>query len=116
MNKYVLRTSVLWLCVLTLVIAFFVYRQYPSRKEIHVNNSRQPVAAGPMPTTQNMPTQPTGTTEPPLAPVQLTPEGMQSIGVKTGVVEQKQISDDIRASGTVDIDERLISYVQIRFR
>jgi len=48
--------------------------------------------------------------------VQLTPEGMQNIGVKIGVVERKQISDDIRATGTVDIDERQVSYVQVHFR
>ena len=53
--------------------------------------------------------------ETPLVPVQLTPERMQSIGVKTGTVEYKQLSDDIRATGTVDIDERLLSYVQVRF-
>jgi Cu(I)/Ag(I) efflux system membrane fusion protein/cobalt-zinc-cadmium efflux system membrane fusion protein len=53
--------------------------------------------------------------EPPLLPVQLSSEQMQSIGVKTGTVEYKQLSDDIRATGTVDIDERLISYVQVRF-
>ncbi|MGI9075445.1 MAG: efflux RND transporter periplasmic adaptor subunit [Bryobacteraceae bacterium] len=40
---------------------------------------------------------------------------MQSIGVETGTVEWKQVSDDIRATGTVDVDERLISYVQVRF-
>jgi Cu(I)/Ag(I) efflux system membrane fusion protein/cobalt-zinc-cadmium efflux system membrane fusion protein len=40
---------------------------------------------------------------------------MQTIGVKTGMVEYKQLSDDIRATGTVDIDERLLSYVQVRF-
>src|SRR6202021_964145 len=51
----------------------------------------------------------------PLVPVQLTPERMQSIGVQTGMVEYKQLSDDIRATGTVDIDERLLSYVQVRF-
>ena len=50
-----------------------------------------------------------------LVPIQLTPERMQSIGVKTGTVEYKQLSDDIRATGTVDIDERLLSYVQVRF-
>jgi Cu(I)/Ag(I) efflux system membrane fusion protein/cobalt-zinc-cadmium efflux system membrane fusion protein len=50
-----------------------------------------------------------------LVPVQLTPERMQSIGVKLGTVEYKQLSDDIRATGTVDIDERLLSYVQVRF-
>jgi Cu(I)/Ag(I) efflux system membrane fusion protein/cobalt-zinc-cadmium efflux system membrane fusion protein len=50
-----------------------------------------------------------------LVPVQLTPERMQSIGVKTGTVEYKQLNDDIRATGTVEIDERLLSYVQVRF-
>jgi Cu(I)/Ag(I) efflux system membrane fusion protein/cobalt-zinc-cadmium efflux system membrane fusion protein len=53
--------------------------------------------------------------ETPLVPVQLTPERMQSIGVQTGTVEYKQLSDDIRATGTVDINERLLSYVQVRF-
>ena len=53
--------------------------------------------------------------ETPLVPVQLTPERMQSIGVRTGTVEYKQLSDDIRATGTVDINERLLSYVQVRF-
>ncbi len=43
-------------------------------------------------------------------------ESMQNSGVKIGVVERKQVSDDIRATGTVDIDERRISYVQVRFR
>jgi Cu(I)/Ag(I) efflux system membrane fusion protein/cobalt-zinc-cadmium efflux system membrane fusion protein len=54
-------------------------------------------------------------TETALVPVQLTPERMQSIGVKTGTVEYRQLSDDIRVTGTVDIDERLLSYVQVRF-
>src|SRR5260370_35091214 len=40
---------------------------------------------------------------------------MQSIGVRTDTVEYKQLSDDIRATGTVDINERLLSYVQVRF-
>ena len=53
--------------------------------------------------------------ETPLAPVQLSPERMQRIGVKTGTVEYKELSDDIRATGTVDINERLVSYVQVRF-
>jgi len=51
----------------------------------------------------------------PLVPVQLTPERMQSIGVQTGTVEYKQLNDEIRATGTVDINERLLSYVQVRF-
>jgi Cu(I)/Ag(I) efflux system membrane fusion protein/cobalt-zinc-cadmium efflux system membrane fusion protein len=40
---------------------------------------------------------------------------MQSIGVQVGTVQRKQVHDDIRATGLVQIDQRLISYVQVRF-
>jgi Cu(I)/Ag(I) efflux system membrane fusion protein/cobalt-zinc-cadmium efflux system membrane fusion protein len=53
--------------------------------------------------------------ETPLVPVQLTPERMQSIGVKIGTAEYKQLKDDLRATGSVAVDERLVSYVQARF-
>jgi RND family efflux transporter MFP subunit len=52
---------------------------------------------------------------PPLRPVELSPERMQSIGVRTGRVEYKNIESDIRATGTVDVDERRLSYVQTRY-
>ena len=50
-----------------------------------------------------------------LAPIELTPERMQSIGVSTGRVEYKTISSEIRATGTVDVDERRLAYVQTRY-
>jgi membrane fusion protein, copper/silver efflux system len=102
MNKYILRTSLAWLAAITLTAGFFLYRSRPVNQQNPENKGLQPVAAGPP-------------AEAPRAPVQLTPEGMQSIGVKTGIVESKQIRDDIRATGTVDINERLISYVQLRY-
>jgi RND family efflux transporter MFP subunit len=40
---------------------------------------------------------------------------MRSIGLTTGTVELKQVADDISATGTVVIDDRLVSYVQVRF-
>ena len=52
--------------------------------------------------------------ETPLAPVQLSAERLQSIGVKFGVVERKPVQDEIRATGTVAIDETRLSYVQTR--
>jgi RND family efflux transporter MFP subunit len=52
--------------------------------------------------------------ETPLAPVQLSAERLQSIGVKFGVVERKLVQDEIRATGTVAIDETRLSYVQTR--
>ena len=54
-------------------------------------------------------------TEAPLAPVQLSAERMQSIGVKFGKVERKLVQDEIRVTGTVAIDERRVAYVQTRF-
>lgn len=50
-----------------------------------------------------------------LTPVQLSPQRLQSIGVKTGVVEMKPVYNEIRAAGNVDVDEQLLSYVQLRF-
>ncbi len=52
---------------------------------------------------------------PPLTPVELSPERMQSIGVRTGRIEYKTINSDIRASGTADVDERRVAYVQTRY-
>jgi membrane fusion protein, copper/silver efflux system len=52
---------------------------------------------------------------PTLAPVELSPERMQSIGVRTGRVEYKTTSSEIRAMGTVEVDERRVAYVQTRY-
>src|SRR5579864_7606632 len=54
-------------------------------------------------------------TDVPLSPVQLTPERMQSIGVKLGTAEIQNVSDAVRASGNVEVDERRIASVQTRF-
>jgi Cu(I)/Ag(I) efflux system membrane fusion protein/cobalt-zinc-cadmium efflux system membrane fusion protein len=53
--------------------------------------------------------------EAPLAPVQLSPQRLQSIGAKTGEVEMKSIHDEIRATGNVAVDEERLAYVQVRF-
>jgi len=52
---------------------------------------------------------------PTLAPVQLSPQRLQAIGVKTEIVEMKQINDQLRLPGNVDINEQQVSYVQTRF-
>jgi RND family efflux transporter MFP subunit len=53
--------------------------------------------------------------EPNLAPVTLSPQRMQSIGVKTGVVEFRPVRDEIRTVGNIEADETRLSDVQIRF-
>lgn len=50
-----------------------------------------------------------------LAPVQLSPERLQSIGVKFAQVQRKQVRDSLRVSGNIDIDEERLAYVQTRF-
>ena len=53
--------------------------------------------------------------EPNLAPITLSPQRMQSIGVKTGVVEFRPVRDEIRTVGNIEADETRLSDVQIRF-
>jgi len=53
--------------------------------------------------------------EPKLLPVQLTPQRMQSIGVKTDLVAFKTLHDELRATGNVEVDETRLAWVQVRF-
>jgi Cu(I)/Ag(I) efflux system membrane fusion protein/cobalt-zinc-cadmium efflux system membrane fusion protein len=120
MNKYVFRTSLVWIAILTVFAGIWSYRSHwakqPKAMNMPMSGDVEPVASGP-PADANepAPSMPGTKMETPLIPVQLTPERMQSIGVRTGTVEYKLLSDDIRATGTVDINERLLSYVQVRF-
>src|ERR1700675_2792437 len=79
---------------------------------------QQPTTAASNSATQPVQSSSVGTAPPPketpLAPVQLSVERLQSIGVKFGVVERKPVQDEIRATGTVAIDEARLSYVQTR--
>ena len=53
--------------------------------------------------------------EAPLAPIQLSPQRLQSIGVKIGTVESKTINDEVHAYGNIQTNERRFAYVQARF-
>src|SRR5439155_13282121 len=53
--------------------------------------------------------------ETPLAPIQLTPQRMQSIGIVIGKVESKPVNNELRFYGNVQVDERRQAYVQTRF-
>lgn len=80
--------------------------------------SRQthPVVASPQsPVSSPVSAMATPAPEAPLAPVQLTPERMQSIGVKLAKAQMQNVTYDIRAAGNVEVNERLVSYVQTRF-
>src|SRR5258708_32240337 len=50
-----------------------------------------------------------------LAPIQLTPERRQLIGLQIATVEEKDLVARIQTTGTVEPDEQLEGYVQTRF-
>lgn len=126
MNKYVVRTSLVWIGIIAVAIAgllFYLSNRFvpSSRTNSSLSAEEEPVAEGPAPepppestsTASGPPTGPSMQT--PLTPVQITPQRMQSIGVQIGTVEYKQLDSDVRATGNVDIDQRLLAYVQVRF-
>lgn len=53
-------------------------------------------------------------TQPPLSPVQMTPQRMQSIGVQIGHATLASVHDELRLQANVQIDERRVVYVQSR--
>lgn len=75
----------------------------PSMPANAVEASDNPSAAAPI------------SAETPLVPVQLSPQKLQSIGVKISEVQLKVVADDIRATGNVAVDETRLAYVQTRF-
>ncbi|MDO8433389.1 MAG: efflux RND transporter periplasmic adaptor subunit [Candidatus Binatus sp.] len=59
--------------------------------------------------------QPPGPVPATLAPIQLTPERRQLIGVKFATVERRDVSEHLETTGSIEPDEKLQSYVQTRF-
>jgi Cu(I)/Ag(I) efflux system membrane fusion protein/cobalt-zinc-cadmium efflux system membrane fusion protein len=49
-----------------------------------------------------------------LAPLQISPERLQQIGVTTAIAEVKNVDDQLQVPGNVEMDEQHISYVQTR--
>lgn len=122
MNKYVVRTSLVWITVILALAAGFYFYSRTASQTRHAHSSTEtpgtvaPAAVGPPATSaESSSSTPVQKDQPTLSPIQLTPQRMQSIGVTIGTVEWKRISGEVRATGNVDIDQRLISYVQVRF-
>lgn len=113
MNRYVVRTSLVWLSIFTVAVAAFEFHAHEGQRVNAKSRTIEPIAVGP--DSSSATAGPTASIDVPLAALQLSPERLQRIGVKTGTAEYQDLSDNIRATGTVDIDEKLVSYVQIRF-
>jgi len=110
------RTAVILVLVANLVlIGVLAGLWWRSHDPIGTKSASAP-AATPVPQeeTSSSAGPPPPSVETPLSPIQLSPERLQSIGVKFGLVERKELKDTIRTTGTVAIDERRVSYVQTR--
>ena len=92
-----------FMLLLVLAAAWWHSRQHGPQQSGAAANVQPQAAASP------------ATPEVPLAPVQLTAQRMQSIGVKLGTSQFKQLEAELRVTGTVDVDERRVAYVQTRF-
>ncbi len=107
---------------LALLLVWWRSRQMPAvqpdqgtSSQMATGNSASPMNSSVDPGADGHPSEPAAGNEPPLAPVRLTPQRMQSIGVTLGTARMKAVSNDIRVAGNVDVDERRLATVQIRF-
>ena len=102
MNKYIVRTSLVWMALLLILGAAFATAPTFKRSPPPVNaDERGNFSPCIWPASRLQASQrrqmPDAKPETPLVPVQLSPERMQSIGVTVETVEYRQFNDDIRA-------------------
>ncbi len=100
--------------LLAAALVYVIFHRNPTTSATDENDSV--VARGPDAATQPMLTKAAASEEPPiLAPIQLSPQRLQAIGVKTAVVEMLDLNDELRVPGNVDVNEQQLAYVQTRF-
>ena len=108
--------AVLTLCILLAVALGYVISRR-DRMVIAPGENDTVIAKGPESTTQPMLAKDRASEEsaPTLTPVQLSPQRLQAIGVKTAVVEMQSLNDELRVPGNVDVNEQQLAYIQTRF-
>lgn len=101
--------------VLALTFVWWRYHTVPSTSSTQ-QTAQQPTPASPDTAGTNTgEDRPTASSEMPLSPMQLTPQRMQSIGVKLGTAQIKSVNSELRTTGNVEVDERRLATIQTRF-
>ena len=103
--------------VLAVGVAALWWRLHTSRSS-QIEPSTAQISEAAPPPMQSMSAEHSATPSQPetvLAPIQLSPQRMQSIGVQIGEVKYQTVNDEIRFYGDVQADERRLAYVQTRF-
>ncbi len=111
----ILLAAAIGVCVLlVLALGYVLLRRDHSAPQ---TTAQDPVVArGPEMNSQPTPAQGGApNADPSLAPLQLSPQRMQEIGIVSATVDMKDVSDNLSVPGNVDIDEERLSYVQTRF-
>ncbi len=113
--QFALAAAVAACLLLAAALAYVLLRRTQPAPAVAAENPV--VAAGPTVASQPAPLAAAAPSAgaPALAPVQLSPQRMQEIGVTTAVAQFKVLDDDLRVPGNVDIDEEKLAYVQTRF-
>ncbi len=74
------------------------------------------VAEGPSAAANPAPAAPTQSGDgPALAPIEVSPQRLQQIGVTTAVAQLRDVNDQLQIPGNVDVDEERLAWVQTRF-
>jgi Cu(I)/Ag(I) efflux system membrane fusion protein/cobalt-zinc-cadmium efflux system membrane fusion protein len=107
-----LAGNVLLLAILAILATFALSSRHsraampmPGAKS-QASNAAMPPASPPAATEQ---------AEAPLAPMQISAQRLQSIGVQTGEVQRRSVNDRVLTTGNVAMDETRLAYVQLRF-
>jgi RND family efflux transporter MFP subunit len=111
--KYAFFAAIVVCLALAGALAYDFWDHYRASPQ----QSSMVAAQGPAVSEQPLPAAvpPASSSAPTLAPVQLSPQRLQAIGVTVAVARMQTASNELRVPGNVDVNERKLSYVQTRF-
>src|SRR5258707_1076767 len=110
------RTGFLLALIGNAVLAVFLVALWLHSRTANRTGDARPKPSNALAQDSTAASTPPASTEVSLVPVQISPQRLQSIGVRSGEVKRKLVEDEIRTTGSVAVDERRLAYVQVRFQ